>query len=219
MDKTIRITGKAKVSAPPDRTRIIIEISKVIEDYNEAMTYAVNATNEMTGIVTRAGFHSSDLKTLSWNIETSYEYYSDEHNNHNKRFAGYAYSHKFVVEFDMESKRIGDILNEIIDSQLVPEVRIEYVVSDVERYREELLITAIEDSRHKAEVIAKASDVKLEEIISIDYSWGQLSTVRNQNQQVAIPSYLKARSSLSAPDITPADVDITDSITIVWALK
>jgi uncharacterized protein YggE len=40
--------------------------------------------------------------------------------------------------------------------------------------KNKLLEKAVKDSRVKAEVLAKAAEMKLDELVSIDYSWGKL---------------------------------------------
>ena len=40
--------------------------------------------------------------------------------------------------------------------------------------KNKLLEKAVKDSRVKAEVLAKAAEMKLDELVSIDYSWGEL---------------------------------------------
>lgn len=39
MEKILKITGKAKISVPPDRTRMRMILSKIDEDYSAVMTY------------------------------------------------------------------------------------------------------------------------------------------------------------------------------------
>ena len=57
-----------------------------------------------------------------------------------------------LIEFDTDNKKLGEILYALAHSVITPEISIEYTVSDPEKYKDELLKNAIEDSKHKAKV-------------------------------------------------------------------
>ena len=49
-----------------------------------------------------------------------------------------------------------------------------YTIKDVEAAKNELLGKAVAESKKKAQVLTDAAGVKLGNIISIDYSWGEI---------------------------------------------
>ena len=55
-----------------------------------------------------------------------------------------------------------------------PEFRINYTVKDPESTKNELLGKAVTDAIAKATVLSQAANVKLQSILSIDYSWGEI---------------------------------------------
>ena len=103
---------------------------------------------------------------------------------------------------------------------ITPEISIEYTVNDPEKYKDELLKNAIEDSKHKAKVLAHAANVELGDIISIDYSWGEINFVSEPIQNFAFAS---AEKTISSPgydiDIEADDIDVTDTVTVIWKIK
>lgn len=219
MEKILKITGKGKISVPPDRTRMRMVISKIDEDYSAVMTYGAEAATKMSEIVKRSDFDPNELKTISWNVEPSFEYYIDEKTNENKRrLVGYKYTHGYCIEFDIDNEVLSRLLTNVIDSDLEPEIFINYIVSDPEKYKDELIIKSIQDSKHKAEVIAQAGNVELGNIVTIDYSWTQLKA-DSMERPITVPEFSKPRGTYKASDITPADIDIADTITVVWAIK
>lgn len=219
MEKILKITGKGKISVPPDRTRMRMILRKIDEDYSAVMTYGAEATTKMSEIVKKSGFNPNELKTISWNVEPSFEYYKDEKTNENKRrLVGYKYTHEYCIEFDIDHEVLSCLLTNVIDSDLEPEIFINYIVSDPEKYKDELIIKSIQDSKHKADMIAQAGKVELGNIVTIDYSWTPLKA-GSMEQPVTVPGFLKPRGTYKAPDITPADIDMADTITVVWAIK
>lgn len=73
----------------------------------------------------------------------------------------------------------------------------------------------------KASVLAEASDVKLGKIINIDYSWGEIDFVSKPLQEMSLRCCepIESYSASYDMDIEPDDIDITDTVTVVWALE
>ena len=80
---------------------------------------------------------------------------------------------------------------------------------------------AVKDSLKKASVLAEASDVKLGKIINIDYSWGEIDFVSKPLQEMSVRCCAEDACSPASydMDIEPDDIDITDTVTVVWLLK
>ena len=76
-----------------------------------------------------------------------------------------------------------------IHSSLKPEFSIEYTVADVEKCKNELLHKAIEDSIQKAQVLTTAANVKWVPPAAYDI------------------------------DIEADDIDVTDTVTVVWEIS
>lgn len=166
------------------------------------------------------GFQKDDLKTNSFDIDTKYESYKAKDQSWKKRLVGYTYTHRMLIEFDADNKKLGEILYALAHSVITPEISIEYTVSDPEKYKDELLKNAIEDSKHKAKVLAHAANIELGDIVSIDYSWGEINFVSEPIQNFAFAS---AEKTMGSPgydiDIEADDIDVTDTVTVIWKIK
>ena len=131
------------------------------------------------------GFDRSDLKTLHFNVDTEYESYREK-DVYKQRFVGYKYSHVMKLEFDSDNERLGRILYALANCPLHPEFRLSYTIKDPETAKNELLGRAVIDAREKAAVLAKAAEICLKDIQSIDYSWGQINLeVQPTNRMLA----------------------------------
>ena len=58
----------------------------------------------------------------------------------------------------------------------------------MEKCKNELLGKAIADSKEKARVLTEAADVKLCDIINIDYSWGEVDFVTRPMNEMMLRS-------------------------------
>lgn len=217
--RTIRVTGKGKIKVKPDMTRLTITLEDTCPEYSETLKKSNEVTEQVKDLFVPFGFEKSDLKTLSFNVDTEYESYND-HGTYKQRFLGYSYKHVLKVEFEFDNKRLGKILYALANSPLHPEFRLSYTVKDPEAAKNELLGKAVEDAKEKAAVLTQAADVILKDIQSMDYSWGEI----NFEVQPMRPMMLQEARMGSAPDdgfnmdIEPDDIDVTDTVTVVWEI-
>ena len=213
--RTIRITGKGSMKVRPDTTRITLTLEKVCPEYADALRCSSESTEKMKDLLSGFGFVRFDLKTLHFSVDTEYESYK-ERNAYKERLIGYRYRHVMKVEFLSDNERLGRILYALANSPLNPEFRISFTVSDPEAAKNELLAAAIRDARSKAEVVADAAGVSLGEIVSIDYSWGQVEF------EVHPVNELRMAKNESAGcydmDIEPDDIETSDTVTVTWEI-
>ena len=78
-----------------------------------------------------------------------------------------------------------------------------------------MLEKAVEDSTTKAKVLAKASGVKLKEILNIDYSWGEIDIYSSPMDDWMV---CEAASTYDI-DIEADDIDVQDTVTITWTIE
>ena len=220
MDKTLKITGKGKVSVKPDIIRLNMTIEESYKEYEVTLSQSSETTKILKELFVSLGFKKDDLKTRSFDIDTKYESYKAKDQSWKKRLVGYTYTHRMLIEFDADNKKLGEILYALAHSVITPEIFIEYTVSDPEKHKDELLKNAIEDSKHKAEVLANAADIELGDIVSIDYSWGEINFVSEPIQNFAFASAEKTMASTGYDiDIEADDIDVTDTVTVIWNMK
>ena len=214
--RSIRVTGKGKIKVHPDITRITLTLSGVEKDYAEALARSAQETEALKELLTEFGFERSDLKTLSFDVDTKYEYYQS-HGDSKKRFAGYEFTHRLKVEFSSDNKMLGKILYALAASELHPDFQISYTVADPEASKNELLGKAVKDAMTKASVLADVSGVKLLDIQSIDYSWSELDIEVGSFNNLCKYDGSVGGGSLVL-DIEPDDIDLTDTVTVVWEI-
>lgn len=165
MDKTMKITGKGKVSVKPDIIRLNMTMEESYKEYEVTLRQSSETTKILKELFVSLGFKNDDLKTRSFDINTKYESYKAKDQSWKKRLIGYTYTHHMLIEFDADNKKLGDI-------------------------------------------------------VSIDYSWGEISFVSEPIQNFAFAS---AEKTMGSPgydiDIEADDIDVTDTVTVIWNIK
>ena len=218
--RTIRVTGKGQIKVKPDMTRITITLSGLYKDYGETLRRSSDNTEALKDVLSGFGFARSDLKTLSFRVDTEYENYRDGNNDYRRRFVGYRFNHVTKVEFASDNDRLGRVLYALAACPVRPEFQISFTVKDPESAKNLLLGKAVADAKEKAAVLSGAAGVALKEIQSIDYSWGEIDfEYRPMN------GALLAEKCLAEPmvarydmDIEPDDIEASDTVTVIWEI-
>lgn len=216
MERTMKVTGKGKISVMPDTIRLLITQRGTKREYDEAVKESARQKGELNEALVSAGLNKSELKTLSFDIDTDFDRYQEK-GAWKKTFKGYKFTHRMKVEFPLNNEILGRVLGAISKCPGHPEFSILFTVDDPEPKKNELLGKAIEDSKNKAEVMAKASGVNLGKIMNIDYSWGEVELVSGFGNAMTAFCDSKASASMDI-DVEPDDIDMTDTVTIVWEL-
>ena len=221
MERTIRVTGRGKMNVKPDTIELNIFVSKVYPEYAEAMEASAEMTEVLKAAAERAGFDPRDLKTTGFSINMNYEGVYDEKGNWKNKFAGYRYDHNLALRFDADNVKLGKMLWELSDCGADAEISINHTVKDPEPVRNELLAKAVKDSRTKAEVLAAASGVSLGDIISVDYSWGEMQIYNRTVYNLTFGSNSKISMTEESfdMDIEADDIHIRDTVTVIWEIR
>lgn len=217
MERTIRVTGKGKISVKPDTIRLRISMEDTFREYDDALRHSTDSAELLKGMFEGLGYDRKALKTVLFNINTEYESYQDRDKSWKRRFKGYKYTHRMKLEFPAENIRLGKILYELANCPVSPEFSVEYTVADPEAAKNELLGEAVKDSMAKAGILAAAANVKLGNIINIDYSWGEVDFVSRPLEKLS----LRCCEDVCEPtsynmDIEPDNIDMSDTVTVVW---
>jgi len=220
--RTIRVTGRGKLAVKPDTVRLIITQSEREKAYDDAIEASAQQKKSLTDAIAEHGFKREDLKTLSFDVHAEYEGYEAEDKSWKQRLVGYRYTHQMKLEFPIASEKLGAVLSALMQCKGEPEFSIQYTIADPESAKNELLAKAVADSKAKAVVLAEAAGVKLKEIRFVDYSWAEVDFVTrpmNDMRLMRCDSVGMAKNAAIAPDIEPDDIEVTDTVTVVWGIE
>ena len=219
MERTIRVTGKGQISVKPDLIRLMLTLEDKRENYEETLEQSTVQVEMLKDCFEKLGFERTDLKTLNFNVDTEYESYQDRDKSWKRRFMGYKFVHNMKIEFDADNKRLGQVLYALAHAPVQPEFRINYTIKDTEKAKNQLLGKAVADSKEKARVLTEAAGVKIGDIITIDYSWGEITFLAEpmaRNMSLAEECCMAGDSY--DIDIEPDDIDVSDTVTVVWQI-
>lgn len=214
--RVITVKGSASLRVKPDQLLISMRLEDQAEGYQETMDAATHSLERMREAVISAGFTATDLKTSDFNVRANYESYRDENQNYKNRFIGYLCEQQLNLRFDLDQARLATVLAALAGSNSNPNLNIQFTVKDQAAVSEALLLSATEQARTKAEILAKASSVKLGDLLSIDYSWVDLNLY--SPTRVSMDDRAMLMRASATPEILPEDIEVNDHVTFVWSI-
>ena len=219
MNKTITIKGIGKLSLKPDQVVVSLTLKATDKNYDKAMNTAAKHLEQLRGALVGIGFTKDDLKTTNFNVGTEYESERDKNGNYKRIFIGYSVTHQLKLEFDFDSQRLSQTLGAIAACIAEPELNVQFTVKDKESVNAALLESACVNAKAKAGILAKASGVRLGDLISIDYNWGELHLFSPTQYDMEDACMRLSSAAPTSIEIEPDDIDISDSVTFVWEIS
>lgn len=222
MSKTITVTGKSKVSITPDTLRIKIDLEATEKDYDTCITTWLKQVKSIQECLKQVGINEKDIKTGRFNIDPERERYETFDKAYRYRLVGFKYEQSLFVEFSIDNALLAKVIYQLAHNDCHPEFSIQYFVKDDTKAKEELLRSCIQDSKQKATLLCETSGVVLGDILTINYSWNELEIVSREQYDFNIGSYADC-DCMAVPDyevdVNPNDIDLSDSVTVVWEIQ
>jgi len=214
MARIIRVTGKGKVSVAPDTVRLNLSADGCEWEYDESVKAAAVALSELQECLEKIGLDRKELKTLSFGVNANYEYRRKANGEGESCFTGYKFSYRFKLELPIDNKLLSKVLRGLAKTNVAPKGDINYILKNDEPAKNEMLAKAVADSRKKAEVLCMAAGVKLGEVNTINYSWGEIEFV---SRSECCDMELAEAGCACDMEMTPDDIDVTDTVTVEWS--
>ena len=217
--KTIKITGKANLNIAPDQTKISLTIKGFAQEYNEALEQSVRDTKVIKDALESCGISRESLKTENFYTSERTKSVKDQNGNTSYRFAGYDVTHYLNFKFDNNNELLGKILYVLANLSINPRISVNYVVSNPEQYKDELIKLAVKDAKRKAATMVNAADVTLGEIQHMDYSYQTISWETREYMNMDCMKLCSTTDGSFDVDMTPEDMNLSDTVTIEWEIK
>ncbi len=215
MSRTITVKGVGRVTAKPDYAVVSLKLEAKNRDYEKAMKTAAEQIASVNSSLSKIGFEKEAVKTTDFRVATDYENYKDPRGNYQNIFRGFTISHQLKLAFDFETKRLAQVLSVVSKCLAHPELKVAFTIRDASAVNDALLEAAAANAKQKAAVLCKASGVKLGQLLAIDYNWGELDIYSDTQYRYDPENVMEP---CAGPDINPNDINVSDSVTLVWEI-
>lgn len=218
MNRTITVKGIGRLSLKPDQTIVSLTLKSLNKVYDKAMSDAAEHLDRLRAALAEIGFAKDDLKTVNFDVNTQYESERDKNGNYKRLFVGYCVTHALKLEFSFDSKRLSETLGAVAVCVAEPELEVQFSVRDRDAVHTALLESACINARKNAEILAASSGVTLGELLSVDYSWGELHLASPTRYNMEDAVMMKAAAAPCSIEVEPDDINVSDSVTFVWLI-
>ena len=208
-ERIIRVRGSAHMAGVPDWVVISFDARSHDYLYEKCMEQMGKNTENLRSELVSIGFEADNLKTSDFQINPDFEWVKNQ-----RTFRGYRASHHLRIEFAFDKEFLNKVLHVLGKSESEASFQISFIIKDPEPLKQKALAEAVRNARSKAEVLAEASGVNLGEIQQIDYSWSEVHFDSSMKL-----SSMAEPEMMASYDITPDDIDVSDSVTVVWSIK
>jgi len=210
---TITVTGVGNVSTPPDKTVLAFQVAFEDEDNAKAMANVDHHVGRLHMGLRDAGIDPELLKTHEISVTPHHEWSGDDDDGE-EVFVGWNASQNLRLELGVDRRLLGKALTAIAACGVESSLRLTFEVSDREAFRAKVLEDATKSACRNARAIAEAAGCRLGKPLKIQYGYTQISWTSPTISRDTNPRVLS-----SASDVRPAEIQGSDSVTIIFALE
>lgn len=209
------VRGEAELDKPADQLRMSIGVvtenadaTKALEDNSEAMQGVVDALKT-------AGLKDGEYQTGNFRITPQF---SRRPARADENWRPEIVSYQVMNTVDVKTKKLelaGDLIQAANKAGANTVSGVSFDMADARTHRAEAIREATKNARDDARILADAAGVKLVRVLSVRLDDAQpISEYRSQMRMAG-----DAAMSAPPPSITPGDVTIRASVTIVYEIK
>lgn len=205
-NKYIELKVECKKMATPD----YININLKLKESNKTVEKAVYGLNQRVKKILEA-LEDIDTKKIIINC-SDFDVRKDFMVEKNKIELLNAIQ-EITIGFDYDKKTLENILSKVVSSGANPEISFYQTIKDSTNIFDEVIEEAVQKSKHQAELICKASQMKLGALLRVDMESRDFS-ISSRCLSLSMP---KSISCLT--DIQPSNLEIKKELTFVWGME
>lgn len=215
MERTIVVTGKAALSFRPDTVQLSLYLQNESADYSAAAALAAQAQEQLSAAVAAAGFDTAALRTENYGVHTRYEQRRQEDGTIENILRAYVCEQTLGLSFLFKEDKLQALLEALSQCPAAPRLDIGFSVGDMESVTEKLLEAACRDAQQRAGVLAAASNVRLGELLHVEYGEA-LPDFYSPTRVNADANAMCMRAAV--PDIAPQDIIAHENVRCTWSI-
>lgn len=221
-EHTISFTAEGKVFVKPDIAKITFYVinqgekaETVQKENNERMQKAVS-------FVKNQGVDEDDIRTVRYNLDPEYDYTwckkpdDKPYPSCPPKIIGYKLDQGIEVKI-RDFDKIDVIVGGLSEKGVNKISNVSFVIDDIEDYKNEARILALEKAQERAKLLARKSSIKLGKIIDISEGPGIYPVYRALEMEKAMVGSLE--DEVAQAPIEPGTQEITVTLTVTYKLR
>lgn len=211
-DRRIAITGRAEVTAVPDRADVTLGVDAEGKTAAAAMAENARRMSAVFEALTAAGVAREKIGTTGLSLQPVYDYPHQQGRNGPPRLVGFRASNMVQVRVS-EMDSVGKVLDATVEAGANTIHGISFSVSEADRLLDTARAEAVADARRKAEIYAKAAGVRLGKVLRIDEAGG------GGPQPLYRVKAMAMEAMRADTPVAPGEQTLGISVSVLWELE
>ena len=170
---------------------------KKVNDQVEELRKALYALNiDKNNIVTKNFYVRQEFKDL-------------------KNFVGYKTSHIIELNILYDTSLLGKVIDKLSKNISTPRISIGFYVKNQDNIKNQCLDLAVKEATNCAKVLAKAAEVELGELLSINHSFSEVYVNQREMSRAELP---RGFIGSSFKDMNVKDLSFKANVTAEWKI-
>jgi uncharacterized protein YggE len=212
--RTITVSAEGKTTATPDLAEITFSVVSTGQNPQSLQTTNTGKMNAALQFLASQNIATSDIATTGYDLEPAYNYDNSTQSN---TITGYTLTQTVTVKIH-DLTNVATVLGGLAPLGVNQIGGVDFTFND----SDEFLAVARADAMNKAEVkavqMASAAGVSLGEVVNVSEN-GIIPPPVLQYNTMAGSGMAVPEAAVSTPNIQPGSQDITDDVTITYALR
>jgi len=207
---TIVVSGSAEIVASPDHATINIGV--VTSDLVVAKALQANSVEmeRVVAAIKALGIPETAMQTSEFSIKPLHPKTQNGYDEDEAKTLGYQVSNKLSISVTDLSK-VADIIDASVEAGANSSNSISFEVKDRAAYGDKALAAAINNARHRAEVMANAEHLKVGRVISLTTEGANFQAGVGDLETVVV-------TGVRAP-VLPGQITISANVMVTYAIE
>jgi len=212
---TISVQGNAQKTVTADKLNLSIDVFEKAKEYDACYASLQKKYEILKTELQKEGIDIGKLRTQNMRINEDIEYTQEGAKKH-----GYEAGLNLVYEDIYSNEIIHKLIVTLNKSTLGYRYNVSFLLSDEKtmQYRKELMTQAVTDASAKAGILSAAANVQLLSIYSISYADGGAVVAPMFMRKTAMMD-ARAENASAPMELTPGNIELHESVSMVWLIK
>lgn len=216
-DKTISVSGTGKVSSAPDKVIVSIAVETENPDAYTAQQENAEKMNSVMSALKGLGLSDDEIETSGYNI---YSYTTGDDSIFGARKKVYRATNTIKVETTMVDKA-GEIIDTAVSAGANSINYVSFTLSDEKsnELRSQALDAAVSQASSDANIVASALGVQITGVKAVNVGASYVPMSYDTGNDYAMVKSEAMAGSAVPTSVTPGDVDVTASVSIIYLIN
>ncbi len=202
----IVVSGTATIDITPDVARILVSVQTAASSAAQAESENATTSDRVRAQLSKAGVASSDIKTLSVQVWPQYDYLNGE-----SALRGFMATNTLQLTVH-DMARIGGVIDAAVAGGATSVEGVSYDTNDHSAAGAQALAAAVKDATVKAKAMADAAGVRLGSVVSIT------DVEATPYPFPVLRGAAQVAPSQGGTQVTPPDIQLTETVTVGWTI-